>query len=431
MKITDWNIIFKLKDFGEYLCNNDLLRLSMSSKSVRSYLSQNTLKSLNFSHFVDDRGYDSAVSMKKTCRYQELTRSKIKFAQELKLFNGNPSKLIVNDSREYYYLLYEIPRIFPIITTLVLNNSVFTMEVLQYLLNYDSLENFELTNNVIFYDKEFSYEYTINYPASLRSLKLRYNQCIEVHDANDTIDKTKVKHSKWGQFEFYADPKYLPNLTSFEYYMPKDRLYEGEDLIEFIKLNPQLKKLKFSGVEFNYELFNIIRDYENLTHLEMNFGYIFYNLINYEIPILYNIKHLCLQLDGIDVDDMIRDKFPNIEELVIEFDGGVTNEINRLIESFSNLKSLKFITNGESKDAKNLTLPELNNLEKFEINFNYEEGKFNLLNLNVKYCKRLRIITFTKNTSYSPFENSETNQKLIKNCEYLYFPHKLTFRKNT
>jgi hypothetical protein len=445
MKKTDWNIVFKLKDFGKYLCNNNLLILSMTTKSIRCYFSQNILQSLNFSRFVDGRDYDSVVSMKKTCRYQgdrcsciyqikpltkELTKSKMKFAHELKLFDGNPRKLIVNGSKEYYYLLYEIPRIHPIISTLVLNNSVFTMEVLQYLLNYDSLEELELANNVIFYDKEFSSEYTINYPGSLKSLKLRYNQCIEVNDTDNAIDKIKVKHGKWGQFEFYADPKYLPNLNNLDYHMPNDRLYEGEDLVEFIKLNPQLKSLKISGVEFNYKLFNTIRDCEKLAQLEINFGLIFYNLVNYETPKLYNIKYLRIQFGGIDIDDMIKDKFPNVEELAVEFNESITRENNRLIKSFSNLKSLKYISNGGSKDAENLTIPLLNKLEKLEINFNYDKGKLSHIKLNLSNCSRLKLISFTKNSYYIPFENTEVNQNLVKKWDYNYFPHKLAFRKN-
>ncbi|KXN65285.1 hypothetical protein CONCODRAFT_13183 [Conidiobolus coronatus NRRL 28638] len=447
MEDIDWNIIFKLKEFCGHLCNNDLIQLSMSSKKSRKLSAKNIFKTLNLCPFVINSGYSSSVIKEDNCGYgfkiyhiinpyksitSELTECKKAPQKRHKKINGNTKNLVFGDSRGHFYLLNEIPSIFPNITTLVLKDSVFTMEVLQNLLiNLKYLENLDLTENVIFKDATISNEYSISYPISLISLKLGENGVIMIQDKFNPISIKKIRQDSSRTHEFNGTYQHLPNLVTFDYDVSYDYPEENGDLFQFIILNPQLKSLKLLGSVFNYELFDIIKDYENLTHLEYKCEYWDEELDDYEIPILYNIKHLHILVDRNNIYDMIEDKFPNVEELIIEFSWCNCNEKYRLIQRFPKLKYLKFISNRKSQSAGKLTLPKLSNLEKLEINLNYEEGKFEDVRLDVSACDKLKFFSITKSEYFSPFQKIDHAQVFENNWNYIYFPHKLFFSKNS
>jgi hypothetical protein len=331
----------------------------------------------------------------------------------------------------YFYLLYEIPSIFPNITSLVLNDSAFTIEVLINLLdNLKCLENLDLTENAIFKDARISNGYTINYPISLTSLKLGQNGVIIIQDKFNSISLKKVKYDSSETYEFNGTYQYLPNLVTFDYNVSYDYPEESGDLFQFIILNPQLKSLKLLGSVFNYELFDLIKDYEKLTHLEYKCEYWDEELDDYVIPILYNIRHLHILVDQNNIYGLIEDKFPNVEELVIEFSWCNCNEKYRLIKRFPKLKHLKFISNRKSQSAGKLTLPKMNNLEKLEINLNYIEGKFEDVKIDVSACDNLKLINITKGKNFSPFKKLDHTQAFKKTWNYCYFPYTLSFHKN-
>jgi hypothetical protein len=66
----------------------------------------------------------------------------------MKIFSKDLKKIVIHDSIDYSYLLYEIPAIFPKIKTLVITNSVLTIELLQHLFN--NLKNLENLREYIY-----------------------------------------------------------------------------------------------------------------------------------------------------------------------------------------------------------------------------------------------------------------------------------------
>jgi hypothetical protein len=442
MKNIDWNVIFKLKMFSDYFTNSDLIQLSLCCKISRKLLA-NSLRTFNFNSAAINNEYCSLLikgeadkNGNKSGVYinpfkpltSELNDSIKAFSNSLKLFKVSPINIVVNDYGRYHYLLNEIPRISPNIKKLVIRNSAFTMDTLQYLLdNFKCLENLELAENIIFYNGEFSNENTIKYPISLRSLKLELNGIMEIQE---NINPTIIKEYKYANRLHLFDITYqhLPNLLTFDYEADCDYLEESGVLFNFMKLNSQLESLRFSGFAFNLNLLNIIKDYKNLNHFELSCYIHPEDFEEYEMPVLHNIKHLYIQLSNDETDEMFINNFPNVEELVIENSGCITYIDSRLIQSFSNLKSLKFIS--IVKYNEYFTLPALNNLEKLEINFRYIGDNNDPIKLDVSSCNRLKLILYTKNAPYTTFKNTEENQKLVKNWNYLYFPHKLSFYKN-
>ncbi|KXN66265.1 hypothetical protein CONCODRAFT_87519 [Conidiobolus coronatus NRRL 28638] len=446
MKNMNWNIIFKLNTFRDHLSNNDLIQVSMSSKQSRNLLAKHIFSTLNLCSFTSSRDYSSLFIKEETDKYcnkfntfinpykpleSELIKSIKEFSNELKLFKGSPNKLVVDGYGSYHYLLNEVPIIFPNITTLVINDSEFTMDTLKFLLdNFKCVENLELTDNLIFHNAEASYDYTINYPISLRSLKLRKNSVMMVQDKVNPVGIYWHKEGS-GIHDFNGTYQYLPNLITFDYNTDCRRPEDTGDIFGFVRLNPQLKRLILSGNIFNFELFDVIKNCENLTHLEFKCLHYPDDLKNYEMPVLYNIKHLHIKIGQQNIDAMVIDKFPNLTELVIEFHWSISNEKNILIESFPNLKSLKFISNRISKYIENLTIPKLDYLEKLEFNLNWGEESFEHVIWDVSACDKLKLVNFTKNDSYTPYENLELSDELTKQWDMYYFPHKFAYYKKS
>jgi hypothetical protein len=381
MNNNDWINILKLNGLRDYLSNNDSIQLSTSSKKLRRLFFKDSIKTFNFSSFATTKDYPSLFIKQETGKYgdktntfinpfkpltNELIESKKKFNNDLKIFNGSPKKIVVDDFGRYHYLLNEAPIIFPNITTLVLNNSEFTIDLFQYMLdNFKYLENLELTENILFHNAENSHEYTINYPISLKSLKLGNNRVMMVQDKINPISITGNKYATPAH-EFNGTYQHLPNLAALDHNTECNWPYENGDLFEFIRLNPQLESLKLSGNAFNFELFDIIKDYENLTHFVFDCHHYWMDLEDYEMPVLHNIKQLHLKIGIESLDEIFIGNFPNVNDLIIEFDGRINNRENDLIESFKNLKSLKLVSGDKTCSIVELTLPELNNLENLE-----------------------------------------------------------------
>jgi hypothetical protein len=446
MKYIDWGIIFKLKEFIDYLCDYDLIQLGMSSKKLKEQLNAKILKDLNFYSLVSNSDYTSSVVKEQNngmgfTKFHfanpykslacELNESKKRFSNDVKKFNQNTKNFVLSDSMGYFYLLYEIPGIFPNITSLVLNDSAFTIEVLLNLLyNLKCLENLELTENAIFEDIGILDEYTVNYPIMLRSLKLGENRVIMIQDKSNSVIINKINQDTSGSYEFNGTHQHLPNLVTFSYYMPYDCPEENDEVMEFIIFNPQIKCLKLSGYVFNNNLFDIIKDLKNLTHLEFKCDLTAEDLQNYEMPVLHGIKYLHLEIYNDFIEDIMKDKFPNVTELVKEIDTGINYQNNILIESFPNLKHLKFILN-YGDEIEDFTLCELKYLESLEINFNYDETNFENFKWDVNTCDKLSLVAFTKNPVYIPFEKLNIAQELSKHWNLLHFPHKLAYHKHS
>ncbi|KXN66268.1 hypothetical protein CONCODRAFT_11935 [Conidiobolus coronatus NRRL 28638] len=438
MNNSDWNTIIKLKEFNENLSNKDLIQLSMSSKKSRNNLTKEAFNTFNLLSFTSSKDYSSISFDEKAGKYgdkfdtfinpfkplsSKLIESKMKFINDLKQFNVSPKSLLVYNYREYHYLLSEISNIFANITFLAFNRSTFTADVLHSLFeNLKSLEKLELTCNLIIYNKENSNDYSITFPISLRSLKLSGNGAIAIQDKiKSTVNDKYVVDVRTYQ--------HLPNLKNFEHFMGFSSPGDKEELFEFIKLNPQLNSLKLSGDAFYFDLFDIIKDCENLTNLKLNCVIYMPDLIDYQIPQLQHIKHLHLVFVDEDYESFLKYRLHNVTEFILESYGEYTRKNKRFIEKFTKLKSLKFIFKKEFDYSKKISINGLANLENIEVNFNYEKGSFNPMNFIVKTCKKLKLITFTKNPSQTPFEDLEENQNHIKNWGYLYFPYKLTYYK--
>lgn len=471
MKDIDWNIIFKLNEFVDFLGNKNLIELSMSSKKIRKNLDKEISKSLNFHSFANSENYKSVVideyeeiiyrpiyspisnisdsessntshdyiTTKKT-RYclinpykpddDEFIQSIEKLKSDLNPVQRNLNQLLILDSRDYSYMLCKIPLMFNNLETLIIVESALKIEALISLLNnFNQLKNFELAYNIIFQNLENPNEYDFNWPDSLKNLKIVGNEVKQVQSSFNHIDIKKINYWYWGTMNFNVASKHLPNLLSFEYgilnYLPDDE----RALFRFIKLNPQIKSLKIQNGIINLKLLDIIKSYDKLTHFEFNRGYESEDLEDYEIPVLYSIKHLHVKISYSNIEEAAFNFFPNVTELVIEFYLFECYEKYNVIKNFENLKRLKIVINMRPKNTDKLTIPKLECLEKLEINLNYEYGKFKHVKLDINACDGLKLVTFTKKENYNPFVKPEQSVNIADHYNFIYFPYKLQFHK--
>ncbi|KXN64609.1 hypothetical protein CONCODRAFT_170984 [Conidiobolus coronatus NRRL 28638] len=346
MNNSDWNIIFKLNEFSNYFSGKGLIQLSMSSKKSRNLLAKDIFKTLNLRSFICDKDYSSLFIKEISQNYSkynifinpfkplssELIESKIKFINDLKKFNRVLKSLVVNECVRYHYLLNEIPYISSNITTLIFKNSHFRLDTFQYLLdNFKCLEKLELFENTILHNAEISNEYTVKYPISLRSLILYENNVMMISDKVSSISIHEYCIGK-ETYNLIVTYQYLPNLVTFGHDMELSNSNEKE-IFNFINLNPQLKSLILIGLYFIESLFYIIKDYENIISLEIDCENCIDGHDPEEIPVLHNIKYLHVKYFNC-IGYIIKDKFPNLTDLVIYDDCGINNENNEIIESF-------------------------------------------------------------------------------------------------
>jgi hypothetical protein len=72
MNNINWYYIFKLKEFAEYLNDEDLILLCMSSKKLRKLLIKETSNTLNLHSFTSSNGYSSHFIRKSACQYHSI-----------------------------------------------------------------------------------------------------------------------------------------------------------------------------------------------------------------------------------------------------------------------------------------------------------------------------------------------------------------------
>jgi hypothetical protein len=445
MKDSDWIIIFKLKEFNSCLTSNELIQLSLGCKMFRECLIRYIYVKFDFTLYANFGNYNSCIVSRgeykkgSTMVYvsnpfkslgRVLTKNKARFKLELENFHYKPRKLVVYNAEYYYYLLYDIPSVFSKLTTIIISYSNFLYEQLQYLLdNIKCLENLELSNSNLIQDAQSPDITPINWPNSLKKLKICNNLVARIDDIQKSILIINNYIISSSTSQLYFSLKHLSKLLSFEYQLFSEQ-FDDENLWEFLKLNSQIKNLIIRVPDFHPKLFEAIQCIDSISSLHLEFMKYHNYGVNYNnLPIISNISSLTITLyDKPDINDIIIDKFINLTELTVQIYSKDFDKLINLSKKLSIVKSLSLNISIENSNVKKFRFPWLDNLK--ELNFIlYSDIYLTDIDWDINSCPNLKVVKFSKVKGTVYFEQPKFNPGLFDCWKVVYFPHKTTFFK--
>ncbi|KXN67823.1 hypothetical protein CONCODRAFT_79990 [Conidiobolus coronatus NRRL 28638] len=450
MSNTNWIVVFKLNEFISCFNDKELIQLSMSCKKLRACLTPTIFKTYNFCSFIDTRnykGYDIAEDDEDYERdededdiiyirnpYKQLTRkfieNKVQFNQDLKLYPCKPKLFSVCYLKDYSYLLYDISDAFSTLSGVILTKLYCKIETIQYLLdNLKYLSNFELSSNYIFQYSQNNTQIPINWPISLKKLKIGSNMVAYVEDKESSILTKRDAILDLHVQLLSLTPKYLPKLKHFDYVFSIQQ-DEIDGFSSFIELNPQLENLKIVGFSVHPQLFRTIKFIDKLTCLSLNFTV--YKLSESDftsLPDLSTVACLIIHLDynSIEVHKLI-DKFPNLKELTVEMYDEIFEELYVLSKNYPKIKTLNVKIHLKYFASKMIILPKLENLTSLEIILN-RSNYFNHTDWNADSCPNLNVVKFSLDKSQAPFKLEKLFRKLDRGWKQVFSPYKISLYK--
>jgi hypothetical protein len=447
MSTVNWISVLKLEEFQLYFNINELQRLSMVSNRFRTALINIIFKVFNFkkfvlnrkyySYFINEQNFDNLALISYSINpYKPLNSyffsSKNKFKLDLKEFLSYPSQLIISNSKDYSYLLYDVPKPFLNITSMVISYSQLQFELLQYLLDsLNFLEVIELLNTQFIQYTQNSVQRPFTWPIKLKKLKLSYNEL------GFTLNKeAPICVSEYGN---YMVPKNglvlpsqnLPNLVSFDYSM-LGHMVNNNDAISFLKLNQQIKYLNIEIFDFNPSLFNGIESLGKLSHLGLHVAEFYPDEHQgIELPALDTITHLSTTYQYyVQKQPYIFNMFPNITNLSIKIDNYTDEDTLSLIQNLTMIESLKLDIYYARIQPKELTLPKLDNLTNLEFNLNcIKDISINDFKWSAVACPNLNLVKFKKFINLKPFEEPKLSAWMENNWKTVYYPLKVVFHR--
>ncbi|KXN67124.1 hypothetical protein CONCODRAFT_10859 [Conidiobolus coronatus NRRL 28638] len=223
MPEIEWRYVLKLKQFKSYFSINDLIQLSIVCKKFRLSLSSIILDSFNFESFVSNGNYITFIIYEEvndtignfTCLYnpyillkKEHLESKDRFVNDLECYSSNINNLVIRKVHDYYYLIYETPKLFSNITSLVIDNATITLDLFQYLLNnFSCLEELTLTCSKIHKRIQDMNNSSINWPITLKKLIIGWNLIGYIDERGDNVILSPSIDFNEGYSEFVLLPR--------------------------------------------------------------------------------------------------------------------------------------------------------------------------------------------------------------------------------
>jgi hypothetical protein len=443
MKDTEWILIFKLKEFIDYFYINDLIQLSLICKKFRNCLSSNIFSTFNFNNFTNMGNYKTCVISSIENRYgsnvvhlhtaynplnSEMIDNIIKFNLDIKLFPIRSKKLEIRYAEQYFYLLKDIPNLFTKLTTMAISNSKIKFETLQYLLDsITCLDNVELSNNKLMHNSLRGTAVYIEWPNSLKNLKICTNMISRVDAENNFISPLTLI--------FRLTPTdypllYLKHLSKLKYFEYKHICLqpEYENLCEFLKLNPQIASLKMSVTAFHPKLLAAIKYIDNLYSLNLSYERDQMSEVEYNhISTLNTIGFLTITIhDFCKNYDKIINKFPNLADLLVEMDCSSLEKLSTLIKKLPSTNNLHLKINLEHSSALKLSFPKLDNLKSLELVLNSTTSIKNI-SWNIDSCPNLKLVKFSKAKDQFYTKRPKANPKLVRCWKAIYFPNTIAY----
>jgi hypothetical protein len=299
---------------------------------------------------------------------------------------------------------------------------------LQYLLdNLCCLDNIELSNNNLVQCTPRSSQTGVNWPSSLKKLKVSNNNVVYVEQNGELalLPENDIHGIPMDIMLFSLNS--LQYLVSFEH--EKFYLQNNDDNIcEFLKLNPQLENLKISHSNFNPEIFSSIKHIDKLSNLYLTCRNYEISEVDYSnIPFITTVTSLTISLSRIsEISCNIIEKFPNLTDLLVQMHCSDLDKLSTLAKMLSSVKnlSIKIILN--LAYSKELNIQNLDNLKGLEFILQY--GTYiDDIKLNVSSCSNLKVVKFSKAKGFVYEEQPKTNPRLTDCWSVVYFPHRVTY----
>ncbi|KXN67125.1 hypothetical protein CONCODRAFT_73213 [Conidiobolus coronatus NRRL 28638] len=203
---------------------------------------------------------------------------------------------------------------------------------------------------------------------------------------------------------------------------------DGNELLEFLKLNQNIKQLHIRDINISSMILNLIKSFQNLTHLYLSdykcFSDINIASINSSVQINLSYLEIYLPIDNGILHTLTR-QFPNLTGLnIISLDLAFSS-LCSTISNFKKLKNLKLVDYIQFHESNKLDIQNFENLQSIEF-LAYVQTKFELFNFNVHNCSKLKFIKFKTYDYAEEFEVPDLSPEL-KNWRLVYFPRKLSF----
>jgi uncharacterized protein YozE (UPF0346 family) len=459
-----WLNVLHFKELVDYLSISDIKHLTMSCKHLRIKLTPNFFNTFKFDCFIDEGDYKSCIFTQfddifndydelvkyteaeasqnefageidtlfviNPCRFdtKDYRASKNKFIDDLKLYPCNPKKLII-DIHDCYYLLYDLHIVFNNIKSLTIESSIISFGTLQQLMgNLILLEDLTLSSNWILKYKEDFSKFTINWPESLKKLKILKNYFADVDDKELSVILSRNIDSYLDFSSLQLANKHLPNLVILDY-SPPGNVDDFEELSRFLSANQQIKELKTRFVEANQELFNTVASLTNLKSYYIS-NYHYGDNMDETVSTLNSnsVERLYMSLnESHSILNLIASYFPNVTDLTFSPCLMELSELLCIASLFNKLKALTLKTHLEFTKPTKISFPKLENLESVEFIganlLNFEEIKWDINN-----CPNLKLVSFTRPSNlHKAFEIPEQCDMLTNGWKLVSFSRKLSF----
>jgi hypothetical protein len=410
MSKINWINIFKLYEVNKYCKFNDLSELSMVCKAVRSSLRYAIFKYFNLETFITCSEYQGCVismdgndddvwTFSIVNHYKPLAdnllENKRRFISELDLYKHNIDRLNFYDVLDYFYLLYELPNIFQNLKSLYFDSTVIMFDNFQTLMsNLNILEDLDLY--YVYICKRSKESKSINFPLTLKKLKLRLVPIVQLNEREENIIFRRDIFISEYHPELELPLKNLPNLLLLRY-KPISNENDGNNLLEFLKHNQNIKYIYILHLNFNPEVFNLVKTFKNLV----KFGYselYFSNIVNTDLLdslVGGNVKYLSVSLsENSSYLKILPKQFPNLTDLYI--DNGLLefDQLWSILPKFKNLKTLKLKFYDYLIYSKDLSSQIFPNLESIHL---MPDNDLNIeaINFNINSFPKLKLISFS------------------------------------
>ncbi|KXN65367.1 hypothetical protein CONCODRAFT_20762 [Conidiobolus coronatus NRRL 28638] len=458
MSTLYWKNIFKLPEFKQYFSNTEIIQLSTACKYFRTSLNSTILKNFNFNLYIKENCYSSCLISEEVDNYQnniyrliniykplndDLLESKNRFKSELYMTGYYSDRIILNYTNDYYYLFSEIPSLFKNLRSLVITRNIIMLDTLKYLLdNLNCLEDLELIDNKLYKHDQDLNGNSINWPTTLKKLKIGSNIIGHVSEGGDSIVLCPSAQPNGDFTRLRLLPVNIPNLVSLYYRSSfydddndddddEDDEYNCNELIEFLNVNHNIVKLYIGDSAINLALINTIYSLQNLMHLELPSieRFLFSYMEYFNSPAHANLRSLKLTLyEDLHFLGILATQFPNLAYLTLGTMQLQSNNLLAKVSKFQKLKNFKLHVYLTMTEGHELNFESFLNLKSFEL-ISDSKSFYESIKWKLPSCSKLRLIKFSLFENYDEFNTPKLIPELKENWKLVYFTHKLSYYK--
>ncbi|KXN67706.1 hypothetical protein CONCODRAFT_10156 [Conidiobolus coronatus NRRL 28638] len=460
MSEYSWDCIFIETSIDSYLSIDDIVELSLASKFLRTSLFQALFNKINFhklckfnyfNSFISGEeidpsqlkvtaykaAYDNALfndfdindlkyfynPFKDLTSYYKADRNN--FKTRLQVYKRQLKSLFMREIDDYFHILYEMPSLFSNLRSLTFSSSTLPLNLCQYLFN-NLIHLKSLTLVGCKFLQSSINPIQLKFPRSIEKLTLGYCHIQYILNNSDPIPYLLGEGLLLETSEFPLSPLNIPKLESLTFF---GFLGSYNNILDFLRLNPQIKRLFLEGTSLTYKVIELLSSRHILSNLTMISDF---NLRledeseTIQIPSLETIRNLetCLPIKSVNLHQLPI-IFPQITSLTLNVDLAkfyrpsdqllsITSQFANFIPNFYFIQKLVinfYWINSHIGLYFSKRIPKSQELEIFTQIFSYIlEHEHNFKNLNV-ILFRVKNLSVSFKGNLPPIAQSSRNHR--------------------